>query len=193
MKKLIALILCLVLSVSLLYGCKNADNTQETEITTGNTSVGQKLEPTENAEPAPSDPVPPTTTTAPATEAPAPITPAPATPTTNEFFNDSNSFYDADNVSIRPRHLYWEGDKLVAECFVTNGKSTTAYNITVKKLAFGNANGTFADGGFGAIEGLTVPAYGYTIWTFTFSGDAVTNPGADLSSLRYESSVSFSH
>ena len=164
MKKMIAVILCLVLSASmLLCGCTGQNEEAETD-PTNRTSIGTKLDPTE-----------------------------PSKPAKNEFVNENNFQYDTDAVSIRPRHLYWDGDTLVAECFVTNGKSTPVYNIEVKALKFSNQEGTFADGGFGLIDGLTVPAYGYTTWTFTFSGEAVLAAGADLASLRTESSVSFRH
>ena len=168
MKKFIAIVLCLVLSASLLLcGCdtKTADKDK------GNSSFGTTLV-TDDTQPDP-DPVP--------------------TPV-NEFTNNNNFFYDMDSVSIRPKHLYWDGDMLVAECFVTNGKNTTVSNIQVERLAFGNeAVGTFVDGAFGHIDGLSVPAYGYAVWTFTFSDGAVAHAGADLSSLTYESNVSFSH
>ena len=175
MKKMIAVILCLVLSATmLLCGCDSNTAPEKTKReTNANASYGQKVDPTNDTTEIDPDPIP----------VPAPV---------NEFINESNFFYDVDNLSIRPKHLYWEGDKLVAECFVTNGKSTTAYNLNVKKLSFGNESGTFASGAFGYIDGLTVPAYGYTVWTFTFSGDAIQNPGADLASLNYQSSVSFS-
>jgi len=174
MKKIIAVILCLVLSASLLL-CGCTDKEEATEATKSRTNIGSTLN-TEGSEEDTHQEVEPT---------PAPVK--------NEFFNDSNSFYDVNNLSIRPRHVYWEGDKLIAECFVTNGQDTMAYNIDVKKLAFSNEQGPIADAVFGTIDGLTVPAYGHTIWTFGFSGEAVLNAGADLSSLHYESNVSYSH
>lgn len=177
MKKIIAVILCLVLSASLLL-CGCTDKEEAAETTKSRTNIGSALkqEPIAGGEEDTHQEEEPT---------PAPVK--------NEFFNDSNSFYDVNNLSIRPRHVYWEGDKLIAECFVTNGQDTMAYNINVKKLAFSNEQGPIADAVFGTIDGLTVPAYGYTIWTFSFGGEAVLNAGADLSSLHYESSVSYSH
>ena len=171
MKKIIAVILCLVVSASMmLCGCEKAEEILDTV----GTNVGTVLDPAEVTEI---------------------INDVVTTPLIrNEFTNEGNFMYDADNLNIKPKHLYWEGDTLIAECFVTNGKSTTAYNINVKRLAFGNDKvGIFADAAFGQINGLTVPAYGYTVWTFKFGSDCVSNPGADLSSINWENSVSYSH
>lgn len=177
MKKMIAVILCLVLSAALLL-CGCTQQTTRDRDDDDRTSFGTKLEDVDFGNNGDED----DDTQFGNQDA-----------VKNEFFNDSNSFYDVDNLSIRPRHVYWEGDKLVAECFVTNGKSTMAYNVNVKRLSFSNSDGVIVDAAFGPIDGLTVPAYGYTVWTFHFNSDAVVNPGADLSSLHYESSVSYSH
>lgn len=173
MKKMIAIILCLVVSASmLLCGCDSAKSA--TSPNKSGTSTGATLADSDIIDLIDGD-------------ATTPLTP-------NEFTNESNFMYDADNLSIKPKHLYWDGNTLIAECFVTNGKSTMAHNIHVKRLAFGNEEvGIFADASFGPIDGLTVAPYGYTVWTFKFGSDCVSNPGADLSTINWESSVSFSH
>ena len=116
-------------------------------------------------------------------------------PVANEFRNDSNFLGDPDAVTIRPRHVYWEGDTLVAECFVINNKSTTVYNITVEKLAFGNeANGIFAEGAFGIMEGASIAPYTYITWTFHFSADAISTQNADLTGgLRTQFNTAYNH
>lgn len=112
--------------------------------------------------------------------------------TENVFYNPSNYTGAYDTVDIRPARLYWEDGKLVAECFVINNKSTTAYNINVKKLYFGNEEGTFAEGAFGIMEGASIAPYSYITWTFTFGGDAVKDYGADLTgSIDSGNSVGF--
>lgn len=173
MKKIIAVILCLVVSAStLLCGCDFAKSAASP--TEFGTNIGTILDPSD------------------ITEIIEDVVTTPLIP--NEFTNNNNFMYDADNLSIKPKHLYWDGDSLIAECFVTNGKSTVAHNIKVDRLAFGNEQvGTFADATFGSLDGLTVAPYGYAVWTFKFSGDAVQHANADLSYIKWESSVSFSH
>ena len=57
----------------------------------------------------------------------------------NEFKNDNNMIMEAGNVVVRPRHMYWDGDMLVAECFISNGVNATVYNLKLEKLIFENA------------------------------------------------------
>ena len=114
-------------------------------------------------------------------------------PNENVFFNDSNNFYDADQVTIRPRHMYWEGNTLVAECFVINGKNVPVYNLIVDQLMFANEDGTIVDGAFGNLQNAVVGPYSHILWTFRFSGDAVEMVDGDLQSITYRSRVKYSH
>lgn len=114
--------------------------------------------------------------------------------TKNEFINTTNFAEAYNDLAVRPRHMYWDGDVLVAECFVINGKDTTAYNIKLEGLRFANDDGVFADGGFGLLEGATVAPHSYITWTFRFHNDAVEAAGADLTGvIHHEYSLSFSH
>ncbi len=127
-------------------------------------------------------------TTVPTTTKDTAVTPPPSV---NEFFNDSNSYHDENAVSIRPRHLYWEGDTLVAQCFVINGKASTVNNIKVLNLSFTNAQGTIAEASFGLLEGLSIAPYSNVLWTFKFRSDTVFQADGNLSSLIYRSRVTF--
>lgn len=119
------------------------------------------------------------------------------TPTKNEFFNDNNNYYDVNAVSIRPRHVYWENGKLVAQCFVINGYNHPVYNLNVKGLVFSNGSVEIADGGFGYLssngQNISIGAHQHVLWTFTFSGNAITTANADLSHLVCDSNVNFAH
>ena len=133
---------------------------------------------------------------------PKPTEPEPTVPETtkapvvvvkNEFFNDNNNFYENGQVNIRPRHMYWDGNVLVAQCFVINGMDKPVYNIEVQDLDFSNGNGLIADARFGVLQGVTLQPYTHVLWTFKFGSDTVVQSGADLSSISYHSSVSFDH
>lgn len=133
----------------------------------------------------------PETTEVPATVAEIPEVTAPpvmADPN-NSFINNSNCYFDENAVSIRPKHVYWEGDMLVAECFVINGLYQTVYDITVNELSFEN----IACASFGDMEGAVIGARSYIVWTFCFSADVIQQFNADLSSLHYYSNVSYSY
>lgn len=206
MKTKMILSLCLV--VSLLFCACGAPGNQNEE---PNANVGVALEETTEAptteqtlpeetteatEETETPVVPETTTPAPTPTTPTPTTApteAPVVETKNEFFNDSNNFYEAGNVSIRPRHMYWDGNVLVAQCFVINGLGEPVTNIVVNDLDFSNGSGLIADAQFGALQGLTLQPYSHVLWTFKFGADTVYLSGADLSSISYHSSVSFDH
>ena len=110
-----------------------------------------------------------------------------------EFVNNGNNYYDVNCLSVRPKHVYWKDGKLYAECFITNGFSTTAYNINVKSLSFENSEGEIASATFGSVDGLVIAPYSYAEWLFIFEEEHISNYGADLSKLSYHSKTSNSH
>ncbi len=98
----------------------------------------------------------------------------------NEFFNDLNYAYDLNLVSVKPRHVYWDGETLVAECFVINGFSTTVYNVNINNLEFSNAAGVISSASFGMLQNAAIAPYSYIIWTFHFGPDCIQATDADL-------------
>ena len=116
-----------------------------------------------------------------------------AAPVTNEFFNDANNILDPGKVSIRPRHMYWDGNVLVAQCFVMNGTDKTVSNINVKRLGFGNNSGSIASGYFDVLQGVTLKPNEHILWTFYFGPELVSQQGADLSSVSCSSSCGFNY
>lgn len=98
----------------------------------------------------------------------------------NYFFNDLNNAYDLNNVSVKPRYMYWDNGSLVAECFVINGLDTAVYNVNVNNLEFSNGAGVFASASFGTLQGASIAPYSYIVWTFTFPADCVYKTNADL-------------
>lgn len=110
-----------------------------------------------------------------------------------EHYNPNNAIFDDGQVTIRPYHVYWEGDVLIANCFVLNGTDHTVYNISVPSLIFSNEDGVIADGGFETLKNetgvLTVASKKKEKWTFRFEEDAVERAGADLKYLQTECTV----
>ena len=102
----------------------------------------------------------------------------------NVFINENNNYYDVDAVSIRPRYVYWENGKLIAECFVINGFNHNVFNINVKSLSFNNGSVDIASAVFGVMNDVVLEPYTHVVWRFEFSANCVANYGADLSSLN---------
>ena len=110
----------------------------------------------------------------------------------NYFFNDTNYAYVVNELSIKPRYVYWQEDgTLVAECFVINGFSHAVYNIEVKTISFANADGLIASANFGALKDLVLGPYQYCVKVFSFPPDCVSSFGASLASLMCNASTSF--
>ena len=130
----------------------------------------------------------PPVTQPPVTEPPA--TQAPAADPNNYFLNENNNGIDANAVSIKPRYVYWDNGKLVAECFVINGFPHTVGNIQVKALEIYNEAGLIASGGFGELQGLVLPSGYHGVWKFVFSADCVAAPNAALQTLTLRYNVS---
>ena len=82
---------------------------------------------------------------------------------------------------------------MVAECFVINGFSHAVHSLNVDSLTFSNEGGEIASAGFGALEGVMLPAYSNVVWTFTFDADFVSIQDAELSSLTTNASVSYAY
>ncbi len=101
-------------------------------------------------------------------------------PEENIFYNPDNTAYDTNALSVKPGRVYWEGETLVAECFVINGFNHNVFGITVKELTFSNKDGVIASGSFGELQGLTLAPYTNTVWTFRFSANCIERQGADL-------------
>lgn len=163
---------------------------EETEPVTTTAPIATESEETE-PEPTEAEPTKPEPTKPEPTE-PEPTEPVATETVVNEFFNENNNFYETGKVSIRPRHVYWDGNVLVAQCFVINGMDTTVYNIRVNALGFANSNGLIADASFGGLQDLTLEPHTHALWTFRFAPDVVSQFGADLSQLDYRSDITSS-
>ena len=100
-------------------------------------------------------------------------------PQLNELYSTDNT-YTPNDATIKPRHLYWEGDVLVAECYVINGYDFTIFDINVENLTFSNADGVFASAAFGVLPDVVLPSHTCQIVTFRFGGSAVQNANASL-------------
>ncbi len=123
------------------------------------------------------------------TEVPQTSTPTEATDLNNYFINNSNVVFEDNALTIRPKYVRWEGDMLVADCFVINGLDKPVYNISVGELTFTN----LASAAFGEMEGAVIEARSYIVWTFYFNEDTVQQVNGDLSSLEWYFAVDYSY
>lgn len=115
----------------------------------------------------------------------------PTQPDSNNVYIDNSlpTKYEDGKISIRPIQMYWDDGILVAKCYVINGLNERVYYMDVRQIKFYNAQGSFADGGFGIVSNIKIEPHSYTIHTFTFGGNAVDNYGASLSEFGWEADI----
>ena len=112
----------------------------------------------------------------------------------NYFYNDTNNYYDLNQVSIRPRYMYWDNGVLVAECFVINGLPVNVYNINVENLEFSNGSVKIAQAAFGVMQNAVIAPYSHVIWTFYFDSNCVLSANADLTGfMNCSSNTSYNY
>lgn len=207
MKKIIAITLVLIMTLSLFACGKGSTNTNKRKkdptptITT--TDSQEDIQDNEDfATPESTDAVdknqatneqiPTVAPTKTPTQKPV-VTPdvKPTQPDSNNVYIDNSlpTKYEDGKISIRPIQMYWDDGILVAKCYVINGLNEKVYNMDVQQIKFYNAQGSFADGGFGIVSNIKIEPHSYTIHTFTFGGNAVDNYGASLSEFGWKADI----
>lgn len=107
-------------------------------------------------------------------------------------YNTDNYQIRENQVDIYPAEAWYEGEKFVVTCMVTNGFDVDKIVTNVPKFIIKDMNEKeIVNARFDAI-GLTVPAGNYVIHTFIFSGAALMNANADYSNISWEISTNYS-
>lgn len=175
---------------------------ESSEITSSESPTDSEVtsEPTPNEEastPSLSTPSTPSTTSTPSTPSSpsSTIKPSttPSTPAKNEFINHSNNFVSPGDLAIRPKYVYWDGNTLVAECYIVNGLSRPVYNINVCNITLNNRSQQIAAAVFGVCNGLTVQPNQSVVWTFRFGADCIQSMGADITYLECGAEANYNY
>lgn len=186
MKKIIAILLTLALALSFAACGTTKEKTEKEEKTTRTTRV----ETTTKAFEEPTTEKAPETTTEKVEDTTEATTVMPEITTEtiddNYFFNDENNIVEENNISIRPRYVYWDNGYLVAECYVINGYSYPITEINVEELYVYNNSGLIAAASFGIMNNVVLQPNEHVIWTFRFAPDTIFMQGADLSELSFK-------
>lgn len=113
----------------------------------------------------------------------------PEAPTTgNVYYNTGNAHFDPGTLTLQPKHVYYDGNEIVAVCFVLNGTDATVSNIHVEKfILYDHQNRKICAAAFGEIKDMVLEPNQYAEWTFRFPAATVLDPEADLTALRVES------
>jgi len=160
-----------------------ATTEEATEATTEEATEAITEEPTvpETTE----EPTVPETTTFQIPDGPSAWNPEPG----NTFYNPNNNSISYGDLAVRPYKLYYADGYLFAECFLVNGKETTAYNLNMELLRFKTPDGVFAEDNFGVLNDVTIAPMSYIVITFRFDNPEYVS----LQTIGWESDISFSH
>jgi len=103
---------------------------------------------------------------------------------TNYFYNDALAGrYTLNSISVVPVEVYFENGDLVLNCYIVNGFSTTATNVSILEMYVKDANGkTIAHDTFPEQNG-TINAMSYVVHSFRFAASSVENTVVDMSTL----------
>ena len=190
MKKIIAFLLTAMLLLA-LTACGDNNSGYVNYGTTGNNTATNPSDPSD-----PSDPSNPSTPSQGDSANDSNTTEKEETPVAvSDPFTNDTSYESAPmgEVSIQPKYVYWNGDMLVAVCFVVNATDYTVTNVDLELLEFAGPTGDLASATFGILEDLTLEPMTYDEWTFQFDADCIYEFGADLSSLDTHSSIAYDY
>ena len=94
-----------------------------------------------------------------------------------------NVVFDSYDISIQPKEVYYDGDELVAICYIVNGTDYTVYDIDLKELQLQNEYVEIANANFGLIKGVKIPPKSYIEHTFRFPSNTIYTYGANLNQV----------
>ncbi|AGX41938.1 SLAP domain-containing protein [Clostridium saccharobutylicum] len=110
----------------------------------------------------------------------------------NIFMSEQPIFLE-NCVNISPGRVYYEGDSLVLDAYVTNGLNRTVYDIGVDNITLSNESGVIASDEFSVMKGASIGPHQYIKWTFTFPAASIKKQNADLNYLHTSSKTNYNY
>jgi len=109
------------------------------------------------------------------------------------IFSNGQPMFNENCLNINPDRVYYEGDSLVLDAYVTNGFNRTVYNIEVDNITLSNESGVIASDKFGVMKGASIGPHQYIKWTFKFPAASIKKQNADLNYLHTKSATNCEH
>ena len=110
------------------------------------------------------------------------------------FFNNTvDGRWTPNAISVAAKEVYFKDGKLVVHCFIVNGFSTTATNVSITEMNVVDKDGkVIASACFNA-QNLTMDPLSYVEHTFTFGGDCIVNTDVDMAVITTNARFSARH
>ncbi|MBR6563534.1 MAG: sigma-70 family RNA polymerase sigma factor [Clostridia bacterium] len=99
----------------------------------------------------------------------------------SNYYMADNTTPEKDKLLVRPKLLYWENGRFIAECYIINGRQSPFVLNRIDELTVSNGAGeTIARAEFEMAEPVTIGAQEYVTYTFVFDSDTVVTENAAL-------------
>lgn len=110
------------------------------------------------------------------------------------FFNNTvDGRWTPNAISVAAKEVCFKDGKLVVHCFIVNGFSTTATNVSITEMNVVDKDGkVIASACFNA-QNLTMDPLSYVEHTFTFGGDCIVNTDVDMAVITTNARFSARH
>lgn len=109
----------------------------------------------------------------------------------NVYYNEDNNSIENGVVAIKAKHMYYDGDELVAICYITNGTNESIYNISLDRLSvYSDSKSLIAEASF-VLDDINIKAGKYEEYTLRFPAHTVKNFYASLNNISLEQDGSY--
>ncbi len=171
------------------FSSLSAVTSQEGGDSSDYTSSQESSDPASSSEPSPSS------NSTPSSDIPSSKYDPPSSVICDHFINtDIEGRYTPNNVTVVAKEVYWEGNTLVAHCYIVNAYNYQINRTHVSYIKISNGNGTvIAEGNFNTSQNLTIDGMSYVEHTFTFRDAAIVNRNVDMSVLRVYAKSDYYH
>lgn len=104
----------------------------------------------------------------------------------NVYQNEHAPQVKLGEIAIQPTHVYYEGEELIAICYVINGTDQPVSDVDVCSLRLIENGREFAAANFGILEGITLEPGESVQWCFRFPKEAILTWEARLPDLKWQ-------
>lgn len=89
------------------------------------------------------------------------------------YRNDSAPLVQPSQITVQPIEVYYEGNELVALCYVVNGTEQTVSDIDIYSMRLTDQGKELASANFGILRDSSIPPNHAIQWKFRFPKDTV--------------------
>ena len=110
------------------------------------------------------------------------------------YFDDTiDGRWTANAISVAAKEVYFQDGKLVVHCFIVNGFSTVATDVSITEMNVIDKDGKMIASAIFNAQGFTMNPLSYIEHTFSFGSDCILNTDVDMSVITTNAKYSARH